>query len=102
MYVFAFSDSRLTLPRRISSSSGKKPPLPPMKFAGPPCVYADVVLPISAVHSACTWARFGFAAMLPYAASVLFAHGSDCGKPATVVVGPVNSSAVFGARLARW
>src|SRR4051812_40449272 len=60
----------------------------------------DVPVPLSFEHSCCTLRRLGLLATLPHSASVVFAHGSLFGNPATVTVGPVYSSATFGARVA--
>src|SRR5665213_335979 len=63
---------------------------------------SEVVLPISASHKACTLPRFGLLARLPHGDSVEAEQGSSCGKPTTFCVGPVYSSATFGARVATW
>src|SRR5262245_22471111 len=62
----------------------------------------DVPVPLSCEHNVCTLARFGLLATLPHGASVVLAQGSLFGKPATNTVGPVKSSATFGARVATW
>src|SRR5438067_351320 len=94
--VCAVSGDRFSLPRRFSSSRGKYPPLPPMNPFGL-ASNTDVPVPLSCEHSVCTFARLGLLATLPQGASVVFAQGSLFGNPATVTVGPVNNSAVFGA-----
>jgi len=61
---------------------------------------SEVVLPINASHNACTFARFGLLATLPHGESVEDEQGSSCGNATTACVGPWNSSATFGARVA--
>ena len=63
---------------------------------------SEVVLPMSASHKACTLARFGLLATLPHGDRVDDEQGSSCGKDTTCCVGPVYSSATFGARVAAW
>src|SRR5689334_15383343 len=103
VYVSADSGLTLTLPRWS--------PLMPVNAAWP-CRYVfasllpgapnvDVVLPISAAQSCCTWSRFGLDATLPQIAVVLTPQGSALAKlVSNTVVEDWNSSAVFGARLA--
>ena len=53
-------------------------------------------------HSAWTASRFGLLATLPHGTVVVNEHGSLGAKGTTSSPTPWNSSAVFGARSARW
>src|SRR5262245_46269986 len=91
--VVADPDFRFGLPICWSSAMLENAPRP-LKLL------STTTPPESAEHSACTLARFGFEATLPYGAVVMMEHASNVGTVVTSVVGGWNSSATFGARFA--
>src|SRR6185312_9994024 len=108
VYVRPVSGLTFGLPVSCSISSGKNAgdwrcqPSGPFGVLNVWVLNSEVMLPMIASHKACTLARFGLLATLPHGDNVVEEQGSSCGKETTCCVGPVYSSATFGARVAAW